>query len=129
MIEIFSSILHCIEFYAVEVNFIKASLWGHNGMKDKFAGGSSYFASNLTIEGYEKLASSDHRIVGFTSDSVYAKFYTYLGGTASPISESWPTYIRKDLFNPSWKVGSHIQIGDRNINAPAPTNRNLHIMH
>ena len=127
----FRLILHCIEFYAVEVNFIKASLWGHNGMKDKFAGGSSYLASNLTIEGYEKLALSDHRIVGFTMrpDSVYAKFFTYLGGTASPISESWPTYIRKDLFNPSWKVGSHIQIGDRNINAPAPTNRNPHIMH
>ena len=98
-------------------------------MDDVYAGGSSYLASGMNIEGYEKLALSDHRIVGFTTDSVYAKFYTYLGGTASPISESWPTYIREDLFNPSWKVGSHIQIGDRNIIAPAPTNRNPHIMH
>ena len=114
-----------------EVNFIKVSLWGHNGMKDAFAGGSSHFASGLDIEGYEKLALSDRRIVGFTMrpDSVYAKFYTYLGGTASPISESWPTYIRKDLFNPSWKVGSHLQIGDRNIRAPAPTNRKPYVMY
>ena len=94
-------------------------------MDDVMAGGSNYLASGLNIEGYEKLALSDHRIVGFTMrpDSVYAKFFTYLGGTASPISESWPTYIRKDLFNPSWKVGSYLQIGDRNISAPAPTYR------
>ena len=111
MIEIFSSNITLHRILCADVKFIKASLWGHNGMKDKFAGGSRHLASNLTIEGYEKLASSDHRIVGFTSDSVYAKFYTYLGGTASPISESWPTYIREDLFNPSWKEGSFLQIG------------------
>ena len=94
-------------------------------MDDVMAGGSNYLASGLNVEGYEKLALSDHRIVGFTMrpDSVYAKFFTYLGGTASPISESWPTYIRKDLFKPSWKVGSYLQIGDRNISAPAPTYR------
>ena len=94
-------------------------------MDEVYAGGSSHLASGLNIEGYEKLALSDNRIVGFTMrpDSVYAKFFTYLGGTASPISESWPTYIRKDLFKPSWKVGSYLQIGDRNISAPAPTYR------
>ena len=100
-------------------------------MKDINAGGSNYVASGMNVEGYEKLALSDHRIVGFTMrpDSAYAKFFTYLGGTASPISESWPTYIRKDLFNPSWKVGSHLQIGDRNIRAPAPTNRKPYVMY
>ena len=100
-------------------------------MDDVMAGGSNYLASGLNIEGYEKLALSDNRIVGFTMrpDSVYAKFFTYLGGTASPISESWPTYIREDLFNASWKVGSYLQIGDRKISAPAPTYRKTHIMY
>ena len=100
-------------------------------MKDINAGGSNYVASGMNVEGYEKLALSDHRIVGFTMrpDSAYAKFFTYLGGTASPTKDSWPAYIRKDVFNPSWKVGSHLQIGDRNIRAPAPTNRKPYVMY
>ena len=113
-----------MELEASKDSFIKAS-WGIRGMSRVSAGGSSYHASGLTVDGYKRLALSDRSIVALEihPDSISASFYTFLGGTASPSSLSWPTYIREDLFNPSWKKGSFVELGDRKIQAQAPTRK------
>lgn len=72
-------------------------------------------ARDLSLAGYKALARLDGRIVAFSMHPLwkYATFYSLVGGNASPPSKSWPIYIRDDLFNPSWKEGSFLQIGIR----------------
>ena len=79
-------------------------------MKEVAAGGGGGPVEKDNLEQYMALAASDSRIVVITvrPDEKMAWFYTYLGGTTSPIRESWPVYVCKHLIDPSWRVGSKI---------------------
>ena len=86
------------------------------------AGGESNRVYRSNLETYQELASSDSRIVAFAMhpQQIMAAFYTYLEGNTSPTSESWPIYVRSDLVDPSWIVGSAVEIGDSTVTAPSP---------
>ena len=60
------------------------------------------------------LAASNKKTIAYVhhSDHQEVEFLTYLEGTASPIWESWPIYVREDVLNPLWKVGSNVKIGE-----------------
>ena len=89
------------------------------------AGGKSNRVRRENLAQYMDLAVSDTRIVAFSihPDEIMATFYTYLEGSTSPTSESWPLYVREDLNVPNWKVGSHVNIGNYNHKAPCPTGK------
>ena len=97
--------------------------WGFDRMSYVEAGGTDNRVQKDKLEDYMKLACSDPRIVAFSMhpDEIMATFLTYLRGNASPTSHSWPVYVRKDLNNPTWTVGSSVNIGDPYVRAPSPT--------
>ena len=88
-------------------------------MTDIEAGGSGNRVQKTKLEDYMNLARSDTRIVAFSMhpDQIMATFYTYLEGTTSPESDSWPVYVREDLNDPTWIVGSNVVIGDPGVRA------------
>ena len=92
-------------------------------MTEVEAGGAGNRVRKEKLEEYIELARSDRRIVAFSmsGDESMATFLTYLQGKTSPGSDSWPIYVREDLNDPTWIVGSRVKIGDANINAPSPT--------
>ena len=67
-----------------------------------------------SLDKYMALASSDNRIVAFAMHptTIMATFFTYLEGTTSPSSDSWPVFVREDLLLRKWRVGSYVDFGD-----------------
>ena len=102
--------------------FVKVE-WGFNKMNYVEAGGTDNRVGKDKLEDYMNLACSDPRIVAFSMhpDEIMATFLTYLRGYASPSSHSWPVYVRKDLNQPTWRVGSTVDIGDPDVRATSPT--------
>ena len=96
---------------------------GTNEIAKKMTKGMA-LARGLTLSESEKLANTDDRIVAFTKHHrvQMTAFITYIEGTASASSSSWPLYVRADLLDTSWTVGSHLEIGNPNDDVPMPSN-------
>ena len=97
-------------------------LWGFNRMNYVEAGGDMNRVYRSNLETYQELASSDSRIIAFSMhpQQIMATFFTHLDGFTSPTSESWPIWVRSDLVDPNWLVGSAVDIGDPTVTAPSP---------
>ena len=108
-------------------------------MKKKEIEGEGHRFQGRNLKHLMDLASSDNRVLAIMKHpgSQVASFLSYLEGTASPKSQSWPGYVREDLLNPqawpvyvredlidpSWKVGSYIKLGENDFQPLSPTGR------
>ena len=97
--------------------------WGTNKMTQNIAGANNQTIRGKTLPYLMDLASSIDNIVAIVKHPEHqeAAFLTYLEGTTSSVWDSWPIYIRKELLNPSWKVGSYVEIGDSDTQASVRT--------
>ena len=88
--------------------------------------GQEFGCRGKTLEEFKDMAISDGKIVAILHNPLKqaAMFLTHLEGTISLKSHKWPTYarwdfsntqgwpiyIRKDLLDRSWGVGSYVKI-------------------
>ena len=95
-----------------------------------------------SLEEFMDMAVSDVKVVAILHNPLKqaAIFLSHLEGIASPPSKSWPSYvrwdssnpqtwplyIRKDLLDRSWGVGSLVKISNKGITMVLNNNCNLY---
>ena len=95
-----------------------------------------------SLEEFMDMAGSDARVAAMLHNPLKqtAVFLSHLEGIASPPSKSWPSYvrwdssnpqtwplyIRKDLLDRSWGVGSLVTISKKGITMVLNNNCNLY---